>query len=592
MANYSLILDTKFKPFSYQEMLAPVAAATQAHQLIEDEYGKLSQKAGVWEEIASEESDPYAYKMYKNYANDLQMQAEQLLRYGLNASSRSGMLDMRTRYSKEITPIEEAYTRREKLADEQRKALAQNPSMMYQRNVRDISLDDFIRNPTLDYGAQYSGALLTKQVSDAVSNLAKEARDSEQGRRILRQILPYQYEVLQQRGFSREAVEEAIKGNPGILNDIVERTIDTSGIRNWGNPEILARAYNYARQGLYNAIGETSYSMVTDSAGLKDYEAKLARDAKQQEIKDQIKQDLKMYDLDPTPLYGESEIAEQNKDTLKGLQKWNKKGYITSDGKLTKKGWAAVSDQLLYDAYNRADSDSPYVQALSNPGRDAEFLNWATEHGLNYSKPKKVDFLNARGEVVSQYTDPQLLGYEHLQQYYNTTMQDIESGKLVTDTPNIDIYRQSLRSDQDKQLLLNKITSAIKSNGKIYQVTDLNVDQQGNITMSKNKNKSQEEFKKIAEKYPIVYIANSPMTNNQLIELANGEIYVLPKGVLGSTTQDDINDANLMIRQSQSGEEKAINLNRANSYLGALLNYNTGTAITTNNGIITVPRTQ
>ena len=54
MANYSLVLDTKFKPFSYAEMLAPVAAATQAHQALEEEYGNLSVKADIWENMANE----------------------------------------------------------------------------------------------------------------------------------------------------------------------------------------------------------------------------------------------------------------------------------------------------------------------------------------------------------------------------------------------------------------------------------------------------------------------------------------------------------------------------------------------------------
>ena len=102
--------------------------------------------------MANEQSDPYAYKMYKTYADDLESRAEQLMRYGLNASSRKGMLDMRARYSKEIVPIETAYKKREALAAEQRKAIAQNPTMLYQRMANTISLDDFIRNPSLDYG--------------------------------------------------------------------------------------------------------------------------------------------------------------------------------------------------------------------------------------------------------------------------------------------------------------------------------------------------------------------------------------------------------------------------------------------------------
>ena len=165
MANYSLVLDTKFKPFSYAEMLAPVAAATQAHQALEEEYGNLSAKADVWENMANEQSDPLAYKMYKGYSDDLRDRADTLLREGLNASSRKGMLDMRARYSKEIAPIEAAYKRREELAAEQRKAYAANPTLRYERYANAMSLDDFIKNPSIDYGRSYSGALLTQQVA-------------------------------------------------------------------------------------------------------------------------------------------------------------------------------------------------------------------------------------------------------------------------------------------------------------------------------------------------------------------------------------------------------------------------------------------
>ena len=49
-----------------------------------------------------------------------------------------------------------------------------------------------------------------------------------------------------------------------ILTGIVEDAITSSGIRGWKNKEALRRAYDYARQGLYNAIGDTKYQMVTD----------------------------------------------------------------------------------------------------------------------------------------------------------------------------------------------------------------------------------------------------------------------------------------------------------------------------------------
>ena len=274
MANYSLILDTKFKPFTYDELIKTPLMETQAHQAIEEAYGELAQKASVWEEMANEQSDPYAYSLYKTYADDLNNKADQLLRQGLDISSRKEMLDMKSRYSKEIIPIENAYKRREELSAEQRKAMAANPTMLYERYANQMSLDDFIRNPSLDYGAQYSGALLTQQVATAASNLAKEVNTPE-GRRKIRKMLtedgrwlPYQYEVELQKGFTREDVDKAIRGdadaNP-ILTSIVDGVLQASGVNSWGDTHTKELARYYANQGLYNAIGTKEYSNVTDS---------------------------------------------------------------------------------------------------------------------------------------------------------------------------------------------------------------------------------------------------------------------------------------------------------------------------------------
>lgn len=276
MPNYSLVLDTKFKPFSYQEMLAPVMAATQAHQALEAEYGDLATKASVWERMANEQTDPEAYRMYKAYSEDLENMANQLARSGLDPKSRSNMLNMKSRYSSEILPIEAAYKRREELAAEQRKAIAANPTLMYQRYANQMSLDDFIKNPSLDYGAQYSGALLTQQVAQAAGNLAKEINTPD-GRRKIRKLLtdsgqwlPYQYEAVLQRGFTREDVDKAIRGdadaNP-ILTGIVDGVLQSSGIQGWRDISTWNKARYFANQGLYSAIGTTEFSNITDSYG-------------------------------------------------------------------------------------------------------------------------------------------------------------------------------------------------------------------------------------------------------------------------------------------------------------------------------------
>lgn len=272
MANYNLVIDSTFQPFSYQEMLAPVMMAQQAHQAIEDEYTDLSTKASVWENMANEQQDPLAYKMYKQYATDLSTQADMLASEGLNVASRRSMLDMKRRYAKEITPIEQAYARRRQLAEEQRQALAKDPTLMYQKYAHDMSLDDFIRNPEADYGASYSGKMLTSQVATAAGSLAKQMQDNP---RKWRSILGDQYyETMMQKGFSAEAVRDAINNKEGAaaeLRQIVEDAIGSSRIRDWDDAVALKRAYDYANQGLWSAVGETTYQVQAN----KDYDYRM-----------------------------------------------------------------------------------------------------------------------------------------------------------------------------------------------------------------------------------------------------------------------------------------------------------------------------
>lgn len=48
MARY-VITGSKFKPFSYAELIQPIQLAEAAHQAVEDQYNELSTKANVWE---------------------------------------------------------------------------------------------------------------------------------------------------------------------------------------------------------------------------------------------------------------------------------------------------------------------------------------------------------------------------------------------------------------------------------------------------------------------------------------------------------------------------------------------------------------
>lgn len=320
-ANY-IVINSKFKPFSYAEMLQPVQMATAAHQEVENEYAELATKANVWDEMANEQTDPYAYKMYKTYSNDLEEQAGQLAREGLTPASRQNMLRMRQRYSSDIVPIEQAYKRRQELIDEQRKLLAQDNTLMFDRNASMLSLDDLIKNPQLTYQS-YSGATLAKQVGTAAQNLAKEMRDNP---RKWRTILGNQYfETIMQKGYRPEEIIQVLQNNPEaspILKGIVEDAVGSSNISSWGDQDTLNRAYEYARQGLWNAVGETQYQVQSNKAydyAMKEQLAK-NKEARAKAAKEQEERSRLYYRAVPkTTVDGDKKTTQMNED-LKVLQ--------------------------------------------------------------------------------------------------------------------------------------------------------------------------------------------------------------------------------------------------------------------------------
>lgn len=346
MANYSLVVNSKFQPFSFDRYLQPYQIYGQSYKEIEEQYTDLSAKAGIWDGLANEQTDPYTYKMYKTYANDLENQASQLASEGLNAVSRKNMLNMRARYSKEITPIEQAYTARQKQAEEQQKALLQDPTLMLSRRAATTSLDDYIRNPQLAYEA-YSGKLITAQAASAASALAKEMQEEP---RKWRSILGNSYyETMMQKGFSSQAVLQAIQDNPNAapqLTRIVEDAINSSGVRNWGDQATIARAIDYAKQGLWSAVGETQYQTLDNwRAKMAEQEAMQIRaDKRKAEAAQQAR--LNNLAINPLNIYSSRELSKDEKKYNDDMKKYSKYFYKENgQWKMNQEGWKAYNSK-------------------------------------------------------------------------------------------------------------------------------------------------------------------------------------------------------------------------------------------------------
>ena len=312
MANY-LVINSKFQPFSFERYLQPYQIYGEAYKEIENQYEELATKANIWDEMANKQTDPYAYNMYKTYSNDLEKQAGQLAREGLTPASRQNMLKMKQRYSSDIIPIEQAYKRRQELVDEQRKLLAQDNTMMFDRNASMLSLDDLIKNPQLTYQS-YSGAEITKQVGIAAQNLAKKMRENP---REWSSILHGQYfETMMRKGYTPEEIILASSNDPNApkeLRNIIEDAISSSNIANWGDQDTLNRAYEYARQGLWHAIGDTQYQTLQNQDYLNPIQ-KLQKKKLEEESKKDPPEKLYYRPVPKTTVDGDKKTTQMNAD--------------------------------------------------------------------------------------------------------------------------------------------------------------------------------------------------------------------------------------------------------------------------------------
>lgn len=239
MPNFAYTNQTNFKPFSYQEMLAPVLAYTQAQRELEDQYSELSTKADVWQRLANERKDTRAYNIYKDFSDEIEKKADDLARSGLTSSSRNDLLKLKARYSKDIAPMEYLFNRREKIAEEQRKLKANDSSIMFDNDFSTVSIDQLLDNPSLSYTPVSGNDLYNKGKEAALSASARKIRVSSD--------LQGQYWRIKQ-GYGADAANKFLLSHDSIpeLKEAVNRIVSQSGV----TQNNLGRAINYALSGI------------------------------------------------------------------------------------------------------------------------------------------------------------------------------------------------------------------------------------------------------------------------------------------------------------------------------------------------------
>ena len=250
MAGTHIVINSTYDPLSMEEMLKMPMLATEAQLQTEEAYAKLAQDAADLESLANSAKDQATYVKYKQYANDVQKQLNELSGRGLNPNSRRSLYDLSARYKSEIDPIKQTMKTREDLIAEQRKARATNNKILYDVDYANMSLDDMMKQSTHSYNSLDGSKIYEEGKNQAAAMSSRMLSDSQ------RQALQGQYfELTQIQGLDHNAAMNFMINNNSIpelaaLKNSLMAQYDLSGY----SADAQKQVENFLSQGILEGI--------------------------------------------------------------------------------------------------------------------------------------------------------------------------------------------------------------------------------------------------------------------------------------------------------------------------------------------------
>lgn len=226
-----LKLDTKFNPFTYDEMVKPLLYYKQAYDEAEAAYSDLVTQTEAWKDIANRENSPEAFEMYQRYSGDLSRAVEDFSQ-GMTAKNRRALLGLKRRYAQDITPIARASEAMKEANDLRAKA---GSDAIFEVGAYN-SLDLFLHGKTANNKYQSREALTKRAAAMTEAAMTEALRDPDFKKAMGDQF----WMITQHTGGSYEDLVEAMKvgmaDNPIAQNrfsEIRQSLLQKAGIQNY-----------------------------------------------------------------------------------------------------------------------------------------------------------------------------------------------------------------------------------------------------------------------------------------------------------------------------------------------------------------------
>ena len=361
MANYSIVSNARFTPFSFDEMVKPFQMYGEYYAQQEQLASSLAEQAAEWGQKANETTDPITYQKYKSFESDLNRQSDRLLRQGLTPGLRADLQKMRKRYATEINPIRDAYNWR--LQQIQQQAEGRAKGVVYEGDAATTSLDDYIANPTLIYSSADSNAGYAR-VANAAQAIAKGLSEAS----ISGKIDDYTKALLIRSGYDANDVttsvnqamadlQEVLSGNVSldsragkIVQELLQNESRASGIGDWKSISAKQEYLSKVSPALYNLIGTSQTTPMEDVKARSDLQLSntIAAQNNQARLSEQAADKARTFQAS---LYGATYDPKTGKISGVDMSKFHKT-YDNSPGNKNSK----TSNSSTEYSYDRSDT--------------------------------------------------------------------------------------------------------------------------------------------------------------------------------------------------------------------------------------------
>ena len=266
-------ITSKFRPFSFDELLKPMAIYKEAYDKAEEDYNSLAVQTEQWRDIANQTKSPEAYAMFNKYATDLQTATENFSK-GMTLQNKGQLLAMKRRYASDILPIAKA-SEAMKEANEFR--MKMGPDAIFEVGEYD-SLDKFLHGKTANNKYVSRDALTKRTAAMTEAAMASAMKDPE-----FQKALGNQYWMLTQHiGGSYEDLKAAIANNAQAQNRFAEIKAQVMKDAGYDRYDTIGKQAieDAINTGLYAGLDKPARSFQANQAYLNPLQAEQLSQAK------------------------------------------------------------------------------------------------------------------------------------------------------------------------------------------------------------------------------------------------------------------------------------------------------------------------